>query len=174
MGDEYKIVLTAGEDNIWQDTERIHTWDNLQEKEEGEKINYTVREVNVPDGYEATYENEKKNDGKKKEYWKERRERGKKGKWKKKFGKKEESKEVIEKKKVEKVYTNFEINASTQMHNHNNEQIKLLKEIGINKIVLDRELSLDEINKLDNSIEKEVFIHGALCNSYRGCFRMAF
>ncbi|MBQ8192693.1 MAG: U32 family peptidase [Bacilli bacterium] len=66
-------------------------------------------------------------------------------------------------------YPNFEINASTQIHNHNNYGIKLLKELGINKVVLDRELSLDEIEKLDNSIEKEVFIHGALCNSYSGC-----
>lgn len=70
---------------------------------------------------------------------------------------------------VRKRYPNFEINASTQMHNHNNEGIKLLKELGIKKVVLDRELSLDEIEKLDNSIEKEVFIHGALCNSYSGC-----
>lgn len=70
---------------------------------------------------------------------------------------------------IRKIYPNLEINASTQMHNHNNEQIKLLKELGINKIVLDRELSIEEINKLDNNIDKEVFIHGALCNSYSGC-----
>ena len=70
---------------------------------------------------------------------------------------------------VRKRYPNFEINASTQIHNHNNEGIKLLKELGVKKVVLDRELSLDEIESLDNSIEKEVFIHGALCNSYSGC-----
>jgi len=70
---------------------------------------------------------------------------------------------------VRKRYPNFEINASTQIHNHNNEGIKLLKELGIKKVVLDRELSLDEVENLDNSIEKEVFIHGALCDSYSGC-----
>lgn len=70
---------------------------------------------------------------------------------------------------VRKRYPNFEINASTQIHNHNNEGIKLLKELGVKKVVLDRELSLYEIEILDNSIEKEVFIHGALCNSYSGC-----
>ena len=66
-------------------------------------------------------------------------------------------------------YPDLEINASTQIHNHNNYGIELLKELGIKKIVLDRELSLKEIENLDNTIEKEVFIHGALCNSYSGC-----
>ena len=70
---------------------------------------------------------------------------------------------------VRKRYPDLEINASTQIHNHNNYAISLLKELGIKKIVLDRELSLKEIKLLDNSIEKEVFIHGALCNSYSGC-----
>ncbi len=70
---------------------------------------------------------------------------------------------------VRKRYPDLEINASTQMHNHNNDAIELLKELSIKKIVLDRELSLKEIESLDNTIEKEVFIHGALCNSYSGC-----
>ena len=69
---------------------------------------------------------------------------------------------------VRKRYPDFNIHASTQLHNHNNNGIKLLKDLGIKKIVLDRELSLEEINKLDSGIEKEVFIHGALCNSYSG------
>jgi len=70
---------------------------------------------------------------------------------------------------VRNKYPDLEINASTQIHNHNNDGISLLKELGIKKVVLDRELSLQEIEKLDNTIEKEVFIHGALCNSYSGC-----
>ena len=41
--------------------------------------------------------------------------------------------------------------------------------MGIKKVVLDRELSLSQIEALDSTIEKEVFIHGALCNSYSGC-----
>ena len=68
-----------------------------------------------------------------------------------------------------KKFPNLEIHASTQMHNHNNEGITLLKELGIKKVVLDRELSLEEIKKINVDIEKEVFIHGALCNSYSGC-----
>lgn len=70
---------------------------------------------------------------------------------------------------VRKRYPDLEINASTQIHNHNNDAIALLKELGIKKIVLDRELTLQEIEELDSTIEKEVFIHGALCNSYSGC-----
>ena len=70
---------------------------------------------------------------------------------------------------VREKYPDLEINASTQIHNHNNDAISLLKELGIKKVVLDRELSLKEIEKLDKTIEKEVFIHGALCNSYSGC-----
>ena len=70
---------------------------------------------------------------------------------------------------VRRNFPDFEIHASTQMHNHNNENIKLLKELNVKRLVLDRELSLKEINELDNDLEKEVFIHGALCNSYSGC-----
>lgn len=70
---------------------------------------------------------------------------------------------------VRKKFPNMEIHASTQCHNHNNEGIKLLKELGVTRIVLDREMSLEEIEKINVDIEKEVFIHGALCNSYSGC-----
>lgn len=70
---------------------------------------------------------------------------------------------------VRRNFPDFELHASTQMHNHNNENIKLLKELKVKRLVLDRELSLEEINELDNTLEKEVFIHGALCNSYSGC-----
>ena len=67
------------------------------------------------------------------------------------------------------VFPNLEIHASTQAHNHNKEGLLALKELGVKRIVLARELSLSEINNLDVDIEKEVFIHGALCISYSGC-----
>ena len=66
-------------------------------------------------------------------------------------------------------YPNLEIHASTQMHNHNDNGLLALKELGIKRVVLDREMSLDEINNLKTDIDKEVFIHGALCVSYSGC-----
>ena len=70
---------------------------------------------------------------------------------------------------VSKKYPNLEIHASTQCHNHNKEGISYLKSLGVTRVVLDRELSIDEINDIDVDIEKEVFIHGALCVSYSGC-----
>lgn len=70
---------------------------------------------------------------------------------------------------IRKIFPNLEVNASTQMHNHNDYDLYLLKELGIKKAVLDREMSFEEISKLNCDIEKEVFIHGALCNSYSGC-----
>ena len=70
---------------------------------------------------------------------------------------------------VKQIIPNFEIHASTQLHNHNNEGIKLLKDLGVTKVVLNREMTLEEIENINVDIEKEVFIHGALCNSYSGC-----
>lgn len=70
---------------------------------------------------------------------------------------------------VREKYPNLEIHASTQCHNHNEEGIKLLKELGVTRVVMARELYLEEINNIKVDIEKEVFIHGALCVSYSGC-----
>ena len=70
---------------------------------------------------------------------------------------------------VREKYPNLEIHASTQCHNHNEEGIKLLKKLGVTRVVMARELSLEEINNIKVDIEKEVFIHGALCVSYSGC-----
>ena len=70
---------------------------------------------------------------------------------------------------LRKVYPNLEIHASTQAHNHNDEGISYLKSLGVKRVVLARELSLKEIKSLKTDIDKEVFIHGALCVSYSGC-----
>lgn len=69
---------------------------------------------------------------------------------------------------IRKTFPNLEIHASTQFHNHNIEDLKYLKEIGVKRAVLARELSLNEIKDLDIDIEKEIFIHGALCICYSG------
>jgi len=71
-------------------------------------------------------------------------------------------------KKAKERYPDIIIHASTQAHNHNDEGLTLLKELGVERAVLARELSLTEINNLKTPIEKEVFIHGALCVSYSG------
>ncbi len=69
---------------------------------------------------------------------------------------------------VRTCFPNLEIHASTQMHTHNEEQLKLLESLGIKRVVLARELSLEEIKKFHTSLELEVFIHGALCVCYSG------
>ena len=71
--------------------------------------------------------------------------------------------------KTHKMYPNLEIHISTQSHNHNDEGISFFEKLGASRIVLDREMSLDEIKRLKTPLEKEVFVHGALCVSYSGC-----
>lgn len=70
--------------------------------------------------------------------------------------------------KVHDMFPALEIHASTQAHNHNKEGIEFLKSLGVKRVVLARELSLKEINNINVDIEKEIFIHGALCVSYSG------
>jgi len=69
-----------------------------------------------------------------------------------------------------KYFPNLPIHASTQMTCHNLESAKLLQNSGFKRIVLARELSLNEIEYIKSNIncEIEVFTHGALCISYSG------
>lgn len=62
------------------------------------------------------------------------------------------------------------VHASTQMTIHNIGGVKFLEEMGVKRVVLARELSLDEIRRIKSqtSVEIETFIHGALCFSYSG------
>ncbi|ABR47819.1 peptidase U32 [Alkaliphilus metalliredigens QYMF] len=64
----------------------------------------------------------------------------------------------------------FEVHCSTQMTLHNSEGVKLLKNMGMSRVVLARELSLEEIKTIyqTTEMELEVFVHGALCVSYSG------
>ena len=70
---------------------------------------------------------------------------------------------------IRKKFPNMEIHASTQAHNHNTEGLNYLKSLGVKRAVLARELSLNDIKELKSDIDKEIFIHGALCVSYSGC-----
>lgn len=71
---------------------------------------------------------------------------------------------------LRKILPDLEIHASTQMHVHNLRGVKLLEDMGVKRIVLARELSLDQIKKIkeQTKVELEVFGHGALCISYSG------
>lgn len=70
-------------------------------------------------------------------------------------------------------FPQFNLHASTQMTIHNLAGVKQLEKMGFKRVVLARELSIDEMENIsrNSSIEIEVFIHGALCYSYSGlCF----
>ncbi len=62
------------------------------------------------------------------------------------------------------------VHASTQMAVSGTEGVRLLKELGITRAVLARELTLKEIAaiKQDTGMELECFIHGAMCYCYSG------
>ena len=63
---------------------------------------------------------------------------------------------------------NLEIHASTQVNIHNDECLKFLKEIGVKRAVLAREMDINSIRNLKTDLDTEIFIHGALCVSYSG------
>ncbi len=69
---------------------------------------------------------------------------------------------------IRKLAPNLEIHASTQFHNDGQNTMNFLKELGVKRVVLDREMTIDEIRTLSHTTEIEVFIHGALCVSYSG------
>lgn len=63
------------------------------------------------------------------------------------------------------------LHASTQMDVRTIEKVKFLSDNGFSRVVLARELSLDEIRKINNAcpeVELECFVHGALCVSFSG------
>jgi putative protease len=68
------------------------------------------------------------------------------------------------------VSPDLSIHASTQMTLTSGECIREAEELGIERVVLARELSIDEIREIHSrtSVELEVFVHGALCVAYSG------
>lgn len=69
-----------------------------------------------------------------------------------------------------KLFPDLPINGSTQMTVHNLNGALELQDLGFKRVVLARELSLDEIKYIckNTKVEIECFIHGALCISYSG------
>ncbi len=71
-----------------------------------------------------------------------------------------------------------ELHLSTQANCVNSEAAKFYRDIGFSRIVLGRELSLDEIAAIRASVpdvELEAFVHGAMCLAYSGrCFLSAW
>lgn len=71
---------------------------------------------------------------------------------------------------IGRTFPNLELHASTQMSVTGSNGAEMLKNLGVNRIVPARELSLKEIKaiKADTGLEIEAFIHGAMCYCYSG------
>ena len=67
-------------------------------------------------------------------------------------------------------YPDVDIHVSTQANTHTIDQVRFFKALGVKRIVMARETSIDVIKTIKKhvDIEIEVFIHGALCVSYSG------
>lgn len=73
---------------------------------------------------------------------------------------------------IKKHFPSFEIHLSTQANTTNKYAVAFWRDIGVKRVVLARELDLDNIKEISDfvgdSVELEAFIHGAMCISYSG------
>ena len=71
---------------------------------------------------------------------------------------------------IKENYHNVEVHISTQNTNTNYLSVKFLKSLGVDRVVLAREVGIDDIEKIGQivDVDLEVFIHGAMCTFYSG------
>lgn len=72
---------------------------------------------------------------------------------------------------IHRVYPGFEVHGSTQMSIHDASGAAVMRELGIERVVLARENSLEDIRAIHAAVPDlllESFVHGALCISYSG------
>ncbi|VAW76442.1 Uncharacterized protease YegQ [hydrothermal vent metagenome] len=72
---------------------------------------------------------------------------------------------------VRERWPDIEIHLSVQANTMNYASVKFWQQLGIKRIILSRELSLDQVEEIRQEcpdIELEVFVHGALCIAYSG------
>lgn len=71
---------------------------------------------------------------------------------------------------AKKYFPRLNLHGSTQMGNHNSAGARFSNKKGFERIILARELRLEELHQISENthIELEVFIHGALCYSFSG------
>ncbi|NIE94904.1 U32 family peptidase [Acinetobacter sp. Tr-809] len=72
---------------------------------------------------------------------------------------------------VREHFPEMQIHLSVQANAINWATVKFWKDYGLSRVILSRELSLEEIEQIQNhvpEIELEVFVHGALCMAYSG------
>lgn len=71
---------------------------------------------------------------------------------------------------VNKYFKSLKIHASTQMAVHNSIGCDFFEKQGFERIILSREISSNELNRISkiSHVQKEIFVHGALCYSFSG------
>lgn len=79
---------------------------------------------------------------------------------------------------LQKEFPNAELHLSTQASCVNSEAVKMYQKLGFKRIVLGREISLNQIKRIKDSVpdmELEAFVHGAMCIAYAGrCLMSAY
>ena len=72
--------------------------------------------------------------------------------------------------RVHNEYPDLEIHASTQLNTLSVNSAKVLKQLGVSRVILARETPLEEVMRIKREVEidVEVFAHGALCMGYSG------
>jgi putative protease len=72
---------------------------------------------------------------------------------------------------VRETWPEMEIHLSVQSNTVNAAAVKFWQKVGLKRIILSRELSLDQVEEIRQAcpdMELEVFVHGALCIAYSG------
>ena len=72
---------------------------------------------------------------------------------------------------IRRLYPQLEIHGSTQMTVHDESGARLVRDLGVERVVLARENTLDDIRAIRAAVPDiglETFVHGALCISYSG------
>ena len=77
---------------------------------------------------------------------------------------------------IRSIAPDFPLHASTQMSITSAEGAAMAQRLGVCRVVLARELSLDDLRRIrpQTALELEVFVHGALCMSYSGQCNASF
>ena len=79
---------------------------------------------------------------------------------------------------LQKEFPKAQLHLSTQASCVNSEAVKMYRSMGFSRIVLGREISIEQIKRIKNAVpdmELETFVHGAMCIAYAGrCLMSAY
>ncbi|MCR4578829.1 MAG: U32 family peptidase [Treponema sp.] len=79
---------------------------------------------------------------------------------------------------LQKEFPDAQLHLSTQASCVNSQAVKMYKSLGFSRIVLGREISIEQIKRIKDSVpdmELETFVHGAMCIAYAGrCLMSAY